>query len=186
MLRVDGGEIVQTPFWSPEITVANDREVAWANTTKSFGELYGAQRGGIEVTVMGPPEATVSVTLSGRHLDVSLAELLAEPHQELPGSPGRFSRPARHRGTVHPRRVDYRHHLDRLQRGHAAFYYVRVFQIDGEMAWSSPIWVVPDPYVRFSSTAVCPLMCPPSRLDPQRVRRPRRRSAFRATGHRRQ
>jgi hypothetical protein len=25
----------------------------------------------------------------------------------------------------------------------AAYYYVRVFQIDGEMAWSSPIWVTP-------------------------------------------
>ena len=24
-----------------------------------------------------------------------------------------------------------------------AFYYARVFQVDGEMAWSSPIWVRP-------------------------------------------
>jgi hypothetical protein len=25
----------------------------------------------------------------------------------------------------------------------AAFYYARVFQVDGEAAWSSPIWVRP-------------------------------------------
>ena len=35
----------------------------------------------------------------------------------------------------------------------AAFYYVRVYLVDGEMAWSSPIWVSPpdrpgDPGVR--------------------------------------
>jgi len=26
-----------------------------------------------------------------------------------------------------------------------AWYYVRVFQTDGEMAWSSPVWVDPPP-----------------------------------------
>jgi hypothetical protein len=28
----------------------------------------------------------------------------------------------------------------------AAFYYARVFQVDGELAWSSPIWVRPPEY----------------------------------------
>lgn len=31
VLRVSGGEIVQTAYWSPEITMASASEVAWAN-----------------------------------------------------------------------------------------------------------------------------------------------------------
>jgi hypothetical protein len=144
VLRITGGEIVQTPFWSPEITVATETEVAWASTTKSFGEPYGAQRGGIELTVAGPPDALVSVSLPGRSLAVTLAELLAEPVQELPGSPGVF--------RVQPgigglSSLDASA-IDLTWTDHSttpAFYYVRVFQVDGEMAWSSPIWVTPTP-----------------------------------------
>ncbi|MBA2464532.1 MAG: hypothetical protein H0V42_06110, partial [Nocardioidaceae bacterium] len=143
VLRIDGGRIVQTPFWSPEITVANDREVAWTNTTKSFGELYGAQRGGIELTLMGPPEATVSVALPGRHLDVTLAALMVEPRQELPGSPGHVRLQPGIGGLsgLGTSTLDLTWRDDDAT---PAFYYVRVFQVDGEMAWSSPIWVAPD------------------------------------------
>ncbi len=144
VLRVESGEIVQTPFWSPDITVVNDREVAWANTTKSFGELYGAQRGGIELTVMGPPDAVVSVTLSGRHLDVTLVELQAKPYQELPRSPGVFRIQPGIGGlsSLDASTID----ITWADHSNApAFYYVRVFQIDGEMAWSSPIWVSQTP-----------------------------------------
>lgn len=142
VLRVSGGEIVQTPYWSPEIVLANASEVAWANTTKSFGELYGAQRAGIELTTIGPPDAKVSVTLSGRHLEVTLAELSVDPHQELPGSPGAFHiQPGI--GGLSSLGASV---LDISWTDHSnepAFYYVRVFQVDGEMAWSSPIWITP-------------------------------------------
>jgi len=142
LLRVTGGWIVQTPFWSPEITVATEAEVAWANTTKSFGEPYGAQRGGIELTVTGPPDAVVSVTLPGRSLDVTLASLLAEPIHEVPGSPGVFRLQPGIGGlsSLGASAID----LAWTDHGNTPdFYYVRVFQVDGEMAWSSPIWVAP-------------------------------------------
>ena len=142
VLRVDGGRVVQTPYWSPEVTLANDSEVAWTNTTKSFGELYGAQRGGIELTVVGPPEAVVSVTLSGRHLEVTLADLLVTPHRELPGDPGAFHIQPGIGGLSGLGRSAL--DLTWIDDDDApAFYYVRVFQVDGEMAWSSPIWVAP-------------------------------------------
>jgi len=142
VLRVTGGRIVQTPFWSPEIIVATEAEVAWANTTKSFGEPYGAQRGGIELTVAGPQDAVVSVTLPGRSLEATLADLLAEPVRELPGSPGVFRIQPGIGGlsSLDASAIDltWTDHSDT-----PAFYYVRVFQVDGEMAWSSPIWVAP-------------------------------------------
>jgi hypothetical protein len=31
--------------------------------------------------------------------------------------------------------------MDEPESGDANYYYVRVLQADGEMAWSSPIWV---------------------------------------------
>jgi len=34
---------------------------------------------------------------------------------------------------------------DLLQPGQSAYYYVRVTQADGEMAWSSPVWINPEP-----------------------------------------
>jgi hypothetical protein len=141
-LRVTGGQVVRTPFWSPEITRATDTEVAWANTTKSFGEPYGAQRGGIELTIAGPPDAGVSVTLPGRTLEVTLADLVAEPVQELPGAAGVFRLQPGVGGlsSLGASAID----LTWTDPDDTpAFYYVRVFQIDGEMAWSSPIWVAP-------------------------------------------
>jgi hypothetical protein len=141
-LRVTGGQVVRTPFWSPEITRATDTEVAWANTTKSFGEPYGAQRGGIELTIAGPPDAGVSVTLPGRTLEVTLADLVAEPVQELPGAAGVFRLQPGVGGlsSLGASAID----LTWTDPDDTpAFYYVRVFQVDGEMAWSSPIWVAP-------------------------------------------
>jgi hypothetical protein len=146
VLRVSGGRIVQTPFWSPEITSADDAEVAWANTTKSFGEPYGAQRGGIELTVAGPPDAVVSVTLPDRGLDVTMADLWTDlgagQSRELPGSPGVFRIQPGIGGlsSLHATAIDL---TWTDQSSTPAFYYVRVFQVDGEMAWSSPIWVAP-------------------------------------------
>ena len=142
VLRVSGGQVVQTPFWSPDVTVVNDTEVAWVHSTKSFGELYGSQRGGIELSVVGPPEAVVTVTLSGRHLDVTLGELAADPYRVLPGSPGTFRLQAGIGGlsSLGSSRVEVSWTDDCRA---PAFYYARAFLVDGEMAWASPIWVSP-------------------------------------------
>jgi Protein of unknown function (DUF3604) len=147
ILRVNGGEIVQAPFWNPEVVLANTAEVAWVNVTKSFGEPYGAQRGGIELTVVGPPDAVVVVTVPGRHLEVTVAELARDAHRELPGAPGvfRLQPGIGALSSLEVASVDVTWVDDSWEADGAAtaFYYVRVFQIDGEMAWSSPIWVQP-------------------------------------------
>ena len=143
VLRVRGGEVVQTPFWSPAVTVVSGSEVAWVDRTKNLGETYGSQRGGIELSVIGPPEAVVTVTLSGRHLDVTLGELAADPYRVVPGSPGVMRLQAGIGGlrSLGSTRVEASW-TDTARE--PAFYYARAFLVDGEMAWASPIWVSPD------------------------------------------
>lgn len=140
LVRITGGEVLQTPFWSPEVTVATTTEVAWTNTTKSFGDPYGAQRGGIELTVLGPPDATLRVILDGRHHEVTLQQLAEAPYQYVAGDPGVFWIQPGVGGLASlgctSKDVSWAD-----QAADAAFYYVRVYQVDGEMAWSSPIWV---------------------------------------------
>lgn len=141
-LTVDGGRIVQTPYWSPEIVEADAHRIAWQHQARSFGEPYGAQRGGVELTISGPPDAHVTVTAAGRHAELRLGQLRETSRHELSGHPGRFF--VQHGvgglstlGTTT---------LDLQWTDHSsepAFYYVRAFQVDGEMAWSSPIWATP-------------------------------------------
>jgi Protein of unknown function (DUF3604) len=141
-LTVHAGEVLQTPYWSPEVVQASRERVAWKDVTRSFGEPYGAQRGGIELTVIGPPHATVSVKVGGRSADVSLGDLSRRSRLELPGEPGRLfvQRGIGGLSSLGAATLD----LTWSDDGHdAAFYYVRAFQVDGEMAWSSPIWVTP-------------------------------------------
>jgi Protein of unknown function (DUF3604) len=141
-ITVRGGEVLQTPFWSPEIVGASRQRVTWRNVTRSFGEPYGAQRGGIELTVTGPPDATVCVDAGGRSAQVSLGRLDASGPLELSGGPGRLflQRGVGGLSSLGSSTLD----LTWTDEGNEpAFYYVRAYQIDGEMAWSSPIWVTP-------------------------------------------
>jgi hypothetical protein len=142
-LVVEGGEVLQTPYWSSEVVAAERSRLAWRNATRSFGEPYGAQRGGIEFTFTGPPDALVRLRAGDRTGRFRLADLAAlEAPEELPGAVGSFmvqpgtgGLSSLGRTSVNLRWTDdYRDE---------AFYYVRVFQVDGEMAWSSPIWVTP-------------------------------------------
>ena len=142
-LVVAGGELVQTPYWSPEVVAAERSRLVWRNSTRSFGEPYGAQRGGVECTLTGPPDASVRLRAGDRTGRFRLADLagLAAP-LELPGAVGTFRVQPGTGGlsSLGSTSVDLRW-TDEF--ADAAFYYVRVFQIDGEMAWSSPIWVTP-------------------------------------------
>jgi hypothetical protein len=144
-LSVHGGEIVQTPFWSPDITDAGPAEVAWVNTTYSFGETYGSQRGGVELTVVGPPEAVVSVRLADASYDVTLGDLERRPVHDVPVPRGHFRLQPGVGGLtgLGTTTLDLRWTDPTPPRTRTAFYYARVFLVDGEMAWSSPIWVTP-------------------------------------------
>jgi hypothetical protein len=144
-LSVRGGEVVQSPFWSPAVTHADPSEITWASTTYSFGEPYGSQRDGVELTVVGPPEAVVELHLADTSYDVTLAELrdagscaFPVPHGHLRLQPGIGALTGLGTSTVDLSWTDEAPPGDRT-----AFYYARVFLVDGEMAWSSPIWVTP-------------------------------------------
>ncbi|MBA2738570.1 MAG: DUF3604 domain-containing protein [Nocardioidaceae bacterium] len=141
-LEVAGGEVVATAYWSPEIVAADRRSVRWAAQTKSFGEPYGAQRGSVEVTVIGPADAVVTVETAQGSLVVRLAglsgqtvDVAARPGDRLrlqPGVGGLVGLGCgEHRLTWTDTSTE------------PAWYYARVFQTDGEMAWSSPVWVDP-------------------------------------------
>jgi Protein of unknown function (DUF3604) len=143
-LRVRGGAVQRTPYWSPEITAVTADMVSWRAQTRSFGEPYGAQRGGIEVTLSGPPEAVVE-------LDTGPGRLTAPLHA-LPGTvlDAEVPPPARLRlqpgvGGLLPlggseRRVSW---VDPRPVTAPTWYHVRLYQTDGEMAWSSPVWLDP-------------------------------------------
>lgn len=139
-VRVDGGEIVQTPFWSPEVFAADKHEVRWTACTRSFGAPYGSQRGGIEMTLVGPPDAIVEVSTPQGSATVALGKLLSDV-VEIQGTDG--GRLLLQPGTgglsslgSSEQRLTWTDDPDC-----SAYYYVRVIQVDGEMAWSSPVWV---------------------------------------------
>jgi hypothetical protein len=144
-LAVAGGEVVQTPFWSPDVISASTSEVAWVCTTYSFGEPYGSQRGGVELTVLGPPDATVSVRVDGAALDVRLADLARQPVHEVPVPRGHLRLQPGIGGLsgLGTSSLDLTWTDPAPPDDRTAFYYARVFLVDGEMAWSSPIWVTP-------------------------------------------
>lgn len=146
-LTVHGGQVLATPFYSREIRAVTDTSVHWEATTESFGGggLYGPTRGGIEVTLLGPPDAEVEVVTASGRVSATLAALRAGPVDASgaeapdgsvlrlqPGTGGLTSLGGRER-TLTVTDPD----------GAPAFYYVRVYLVDGEMAWSSPIWVDP-------------------------------------------
>ena len=140
--EVLGGEVVQAPFWSPAVTAVSSTAISWADTTTSFGELYGAQRGDVEFTVVGPPDAVLSVRLEGRAADLRLADLVAQPVHVVPGGRGVFRvQPGVGALTGLGSRSVEVEYTDTVSG--PAFYYVRSYLVDGEMAWSSPIWVTP-------------------------------------------
>ncbi len=154
-LSVEGGRLVLPDHVGPEVVAMDSDGVQWRHVTHSFGEPYGAQRGGVEVSVCGPADAQVIVDCAGRSLRIGLAELAERlahgpfvPDDE-PGRPGRLVlQPAV--GALlglGARALDVSFRDDEPLRD-TAFYYARAFQVDGELAWSSPLWVRPEPYAR--------------------------------------
>jgi Protein of unknown function (DUF3604) len=142
-LAVTGGRIRQTAYWSPEITdVAPDR-IWWTAQTRNFRSQYGAQRGGVEVTLIGSPACAVQVTTAAGSGSATIGELAVSRRVELAqGAAGTLALQQATGG------------LASLGSNQAAttftepvvtpsWYYARVTLEDGEMAWSSPVWVNP-------------------------------------------
>lgn len=137
---VTGGEVVATPFWGPEVVSVATREVGWSAHTKSFGEPYGSQRGGIELTLVGPSDATVEVHTPHGTVTASL-ERLGSGGVLLDAGDGGCLRLQRGTGGLTSLGATSTRLSWTDDPSVSAYYYVRVIQVDGEMAWSSPVWV---------------------------------------------
>ena len=153
-LEVEGGEIVQTPWWGAEVTSATPRRVAWECVTTSFGDSYGSQRGGVELTVVGPPDAVLRLRTPQGGIEVTLADVVArltgdgDPSLggvvEVPAAcghlriqPGVGGLLGLGTSEVQLRWTD----PSPVPAEGVSWYYVRAIQADGEMVWSSPVWV---------------------------------------------
>jgi hypothetical protein len=143
-LEVVGGEVVRTPWWSPEVTSASSDRVSWECSTTSFGAVYGAQRGGIELTLVGPPDARVVLRTAQGGADVALGTVVdgttdvRVPSGHLRLQPGVGGLVGLGTNEV---RLSWTDPRPRPTDGTPDWYYVRAFQVDGEMVWSSPVWV---------------------------------------------
>ncbi|MDO5712441.1 MAG: DUF3604 domain-containing protein, partial [Micrococcales bacterium] len=157
-MRVNGARFVVPDFVGPEVTAWATDRIAWAHRTYSFGEPYGAQRGCVEVSIVGPREATVQVRCGLREVTRTLGEIAdgvatgsleVDPASPAVATPGRLSMLASI-GVLESLRCreldadftdeDITGVADRAD-GATSYYYARLILVDGEMAWSSPIWV---------------------------------------------
>ena len=65
-LSVEGGRLVLPDHVGPEVVAMDSHGVQWRHVTHSFGEIYGSQRGGVEVSVCGATMLSRGVmTLNG-------------------------------------------------------------------------------------------------------------------------
>lgn len=140
-ISIDGGEVRQTDFWSPEVTGFDRTTVRWRAVTTSFGDPYGHQRGGVELTVAGPIDALVRVETAAGRVVARLGTIIADGVVDgivrgdgvlriQPGVGGLTSLGTDRVDVVHVDTTD-----------EPGWFVARAILVDGEMAWSSPIWV---------------------------------------------
>ena len=138
-----GARLVPTAFYPPEVTSFDDAGLTWSSALPPW---YGKRRSppaivNIGVSIEGPADAVVTIEANGVRQQLRLGELtdarvwtastdLLELHARR-GTGGLTGMGVtKWQGEVA---------TDLLLPG--SWYYVRVIQIDGETAWSSPIWV---------------------------------------------
>jgi hypothetical protein len=125
------------------MTAFGRSSVRWQAVTTSFGEPYGHQRGGVEVTALGPPEALVRVETTAGRVVARLGTIVRQGVVDgIVRGDGRLRIQPGVGGLVGlgVTEVDASHVDDS---GEPGWYMARVYLVDGEMAWSSPIWVDP-------------------------------------------
>jgi Protein of unknown function (DUF3604) len=139
----DDARLVSTAFYPPEVTAVSESTLTWSSALPPW---YGKRRSppavvNVGVTIEGRAEALVTVAAGGAIQQLRLGELtdqrvhtvsndLLELHARR-GTGGLAGM-----GTTHWEGLLS---ADLLQAG--SWYYLRVIQVDGETAWSSPIWV---------------------------------------------
>lgn len=134
------GKIACTEYISPEFTRMDDRTAAWQGVTPTFGEMFGAQRGQVELTVTGPPEAAVSVEAGAVTLTTTVGDLANGNVCAEDTNRGRLSvRPGT--GGLTSLGTQRVAHSWELEITEPVWLYSRIILVDGEMAWSSPVWI---------------------------------------------
>ena len=141
--RARGGEVLDTEYWSPEVVEVRKGAVSWAASTRNFRSQYGAQRGGVELTVLGPPEAQLEVETAPFSGGGRLGDLLGAGRLGLgSGEAGILGLQLGTGGLLglgtEELAVDFEEPV-----AEPSWYYLRLTLVDGEMAWSSPVWVSP-------------------------------------------
>lgn len=138
---LDGARILETPYWSPEITSAGPSSLRWSARARNFRSQYGTQRGGIEATVVGRPDARVCIETALARGEATLEALARRGRISLLDDAAAFL--GLQRGTgglIGMGRFELEESFSCDAEG-IAFLYARVFLVDGEMAWSSPVFV---------------------------------------------
>ncbi len=142
-LRVGGGRILETKYWSPEIVEVSHDTIRWTAETRNFRSQYGFQRGGVELTVLGTPGTTVDIVTASMGGRTTLGDVARDRKIEIGHTAaGTLALQLATGGLVSlgtsTVRMDYEEPLSQ-----PGWYYARVILEDGEMAWSSPVWVSP-------------------------------------------
>jgi hypothetical protein len=140
-LQLSEGEVLETRFVSPEIVDVSGGAVSWVATTRNFRSQYGVQRGGVEITVIGPPTAVLKVTTATCSGAARLGDLAERGTVELGSGQSGTLRLRRGTGgllSLGSRRATLSFE-DPVEK--ESFYYARAILEDGEMAWSSPVFI---------------------------------------------
>lgn len=142
----DGARVEPATHWAPEVTRATVDEVRWE---VALPERYGGRflaPGVISLgaTVRGPVSSTVSVMAGGRQVRTTLGDLAAQREgRALTDATELASLAVRcgvgGYGSLGTVQWEGTGAPELLRPG--SWYTTRVIQSDGEMAWSSPIWV---------------------------------------------
>ncbi|MFQ6098381.1 MAG: DUF3604 domain-containing protein, partial [Armatimonadota bacterium] len=153
LLRVNDGEIASVaPCFGPpapdEIMRQDEREVEWRSTTAGYNPAWQTNRyrvGGdcsLVVEVKGDRATRLDIAINGKMLAYDAGDLLHNSHVELMGGP--FGAKVKVYRAVPAQQYDIElafEDVDTPGKADADWYYVRVRQSNGQMAWSSPIWV---------------------------------------------
>jgi hypothetical protein len=145
VLAVTGGaQILPVSHYPPEVLEATAELLRWSTR---LPRRYGREENpagtiGLGVTVTGPPDAQVSVTCATTQLTTTLAELSTDQAIDACSFDGVLRLRRGVGGLTSLGSSTWQGSADDALLRPDSWYYVRVIQVDGEMAWSSPIWVV--------------------------------------------
>jgi len=122
-----------------DVTSRDDASATWRSTT--FGNLHPRvpSTSGLVLEVRGPPSTVLRFRVNGQTFAYTLADLLAGSRRHA--MRGWLSEVFHVHRAVPETAFSLEWHLEDAADRDVDVYYLRVAQDNGEMAWSSPIWV---------------------------------------------